>query len=248
MKGNFLKQPNKNREGGYIIVFTLILMSVIMFLSLSIAKLVEREVLFSRMAANSREAYFAADSGMDCAQYIDSVYRDDTKSISLFLNAIFTTAPKTEFENNARDNVFFATSSVVTELGVNMANYKSSIFCSSNGSYNRVFNEVAPDIGFVATRAQVVANLNSATPKASYSIVGNASGATTTIGIVLKEGTTYNNLPIERCAIIDFYRQPSPGLGPTVALKYTITVTGYSSCKLNNINTISRTIQQFSSN
>lgn len=245
MKDNMLKKINTRQDGGYILVFTLVIVFIIMFLSLSIARIVEREVLFSRMAAYNREAYFAADSGLECAQYIDGVLRDDSKGVSLFLNSVINT-PKIDFLDNARDNVFYASTSIPSTL-MTYINFTQQIFCSSDGTYNRIFygfEDGGLDAGYVSDRAQVLANLALATPKSSYTIVGNEDEATTTFAFVLKDqylkGDTVN-----RCVVVDFYKQKS-SLGLTS--KYVITSTGYSSCRINNPNTVSRTIQQFSSN
>ena len=246
MWDNFLKKVNNKKEDGYILIFTLVIMSIILFTSLSIARIVEKEILFTRMISNSREAYFAADSGLECAQYIDSVLRDDSNSISLILNAVSGT-PKTDFLDNAKNNVFFATSTISVDF-MTSANFTQRIFCSSDGDSNRIFyesKEKGREIGYVPTRDQVIENLNSKDPVSSYTISGNSSEATTTFSFVLKDINEAGDT-INRCVIVDFYKQSSPITGITT--KYIITSTGFSSCLLYNPNTVSRTIQQFSSN
>lgn len=246
MKDNFLKKINKQNQDGYILIFTLIVMSIILFTSLSISKIIEKEVFFTRLTSNSREAYFAADSGIECAQYIDNVLRDNAYSISLILNSV-TGTPKNDFLDNAKYNVFFATSSIPETLMTN-ANFTQKIFCSSDGSYNRVFYESAKtdeEIGYVPTRNQVLEYLNSKNPRSSYTISGNDEEATTTFSFVLKD-INEDGVSINRCVIVDFYKKRSPVTNITT--KYTIISTGFSSCLLNNPNTISRTIEQYSTN
>lgn len=245
------KQKNNKTEPGYILIMTLVLSAVILSFALTIAKILEKEVLFSRMVANNREAYFAADSGLECAQYIDNVFRDNSRGVSLFLNRVLTTTPKQEFENNALTNVFFSTSSIPNAVAY-ANNFKTTISCASrDGNYNQVFrdtNSGSFSSGFVANRNNVITNLSN--KQSSYTIVGDTTQATTTFGLVIREKDA-NNKDINRCILVDFYKKyrPSAVLGQTLLTeRYSIISTGYSSCDLNNKNTVSRTIFRYSSN
>ncbi len=247
MKDKILnKKINKRQTGtepGYILIMTLTLSSIILSFALTVAKIIEREVIFSRMVANNREAYFAADSGLECAQYVDNVFRDNSKGIPLFLNRV-TTTPKADFESNALLNVFFATTSIPTTININ--NYKISIICSAkDNTYNRIFSDANTNsfsAGFVANRDLVINNLKNKIT--SYSIVGNINQATTTFGLVIREKDPAGK-DIFRCVVVDFNKQSLNNT--TVTAKYSIISTGYSSCDLNNKNTVSRTIFRYSS-
>lgn len=250
MKDKILKKNQNNiktkPESGYILIMTLVLTSVILSFALTIAKIMEKEIIFSRMVANNREAYFAADAGLECAQYIDNIFRDNSKGVSLFLNGVYTSNPKLEFENNARTNVFFATSSI-PNVDSYLGDFKTMISCaSSDGFYNQIFSDVKDETfsaGFSATRDSVITNL--VNRKSSYFIAGDTFQATTTFGLVIREKTA-NNKDITRCAVVDFYKKNLPG-ETSLTAKYSIISTGYSSCDLNNKNTVSRTIFRYSS-
>ncbi|MEA4910522.1 hypothetical protein SDC9_07998 [bioreactor metagenome] len=245
------KQNNKKNktEPGYILIMTLVLSAVILSIALTIARILEKEMLFSRIVANNREAYFAADSGLECAQYIDNVFRDNSKGVSLFLNRVNVNA-KQDFDNNALTNVFFATSSIPNAVTY-ANNFKTRISCASrDGTYNQVFKDTvdASSAGYVTNRNAVISNL--ANQKSSYYIVGDTTQATTTFGLIIKEKDS-NNKDITRCVLVDFYKKHLPSSVPGQTLltgKYSILSTGYSSCDLNNKNTVSRTILRDSSN
>lgn len=260
MKDKILNKKHKNiktkevAEPGYILIMTLVLSSIILSFGLTVATMIQKEIVFSRMVASNREAYFAADSGLECAQYIDNVFRDNSKGVSLFLNKITPSTPlnpKKDFENNASVNVFFASSSIPEVSYYVGESFKTKISCASNGDYNQIFSDLETrsySAGFVDNRDDVINNLLN--KKTSYSIVGDSTQATTTFGLVIREKDAENKDTF-RCVVVDFYKKYSPSSIPGQILlteKYSIISTGYSSCDLNDKNTVSRTIERYSGN
>ncbi len=66
----FKKQRNK-KENGFVILFSVVLTSIILAITLGLAGISFREVVFSSTGPESNEAFFAADTGAECALYYD---------------------------------------------------------------------------------------------------------------------------------------------------------------------------------
>ncbi len=229
----------KKNEDGYILAFALVVVSILLLVSLSVSRIVSKEIMFSKLIDYNRGAYFAANSGLECAQYIENIIKDDTKSISLFLNSVNVANRKEAFETNARENVFFATTTVKS------ATDQNDIFCASDDiGYNRIFKNINLDddeAGYVNNREEVINNLNN--KKSSYTVIGDYENATTTFGFIVK-GVDTNEKEIFRCVIVDFAK--TKGYDSDISESYSITSTGISSCNPMDMNRVSRTIHRFS--
>lgn len=70
MKNKILK---KNREKGFVMLYTMILSSIILAISIGILNVALKETNFSISARAANEAFFAADTGAECALYYDRI-------------------------------------------------------------------------------------------------------------------------------------------------------------------------------
>ena len=57
----------KNKEKGFIMLFAIVITSIILAITLSVQNISLKEVKFSTSAKNTNEAFFAADTGVECA-------------------------------------------------------------------------------------------------------------------------------------------------------------------------------------
>lgn len=68
MKNKILKN---NREKGFVMLYTMILSSIILAISIGILNVALKETNFSISARAANEAFFAADTGAECALFYD---------------------------------------------------------------------------------------------------------------------------------------------------------------------------------
>ncbi len=61
----------KNKKDGFVILFAVVLTGLIMAITLGLAEMSFREVAFSSTGPQSNEAFFAADTGAECALFYD---------------------------------------------------------------------------------------------------------------------------------------------------------------------------------
>lgn len=61
----------KNKDSGFVLLFVVVLSSIILSIALGIADIAYKEFTFSTSAKNTNEAFFAADTGIECALYHD---------------------------------------------------------------------------------------------------------------------------------------------------------------------------------
>ncbi len=233
MLNKYKKIKNKFEEG-YILAFALIVVAILLTVSLSISRIITKEIYFSRLIENGKGAYFAADAGLECAQYLDSVFKDDSIGVSLILNATTSSNGGQDFKDHATNYVFFATSTVVSNTEISNI---SNIFCSSDGGDNKIFNE------YESSTDSVKENLFNSDSFSSFNIQGDANQATTTFGIIIKQKDSSGN-DINRCALIEFAKTKSNST--TTTASFGIASTGYSSCNANDPTRVSRTIYRYS--
>ena len=237
MKDKFLKLNflSKNEEG-FIVAFTLIVVSVLLVVSLSVSRIIAKELFFSRLTDNNKASYFAADSGIECAEYIDNVLRDNNIGESLILNSKRSENINSDFIENANNKVFFATSSVKSIV----SNLNNLTCASDDNTYNKIFVQAGVvdqhNIGYVDNREAVIQNLNNEV--SSYTLVGDLSHATTTFGLILKDKN------INRCVLVEIAKKKSESSDLTDF--FSITSTGYSSCSPNDKGRVIRTIYRYS--
>lgn len=236
MKIKIFLQKNKKRDGGYILAFTLVIVSILLLVSLSVSRIIAKEMFFSKLVDMSKGAYFAADSGIECARYIDSNFRDLNTGDSLILNSTSTGDGNYDFTTNATQNIFSASSTVITSTGITSP---AGIYCNSDDkTYNQIFATYA------ATPQAVETNLNKNV--SSFNVIGDGTSATTTFGLILKDTDPNTGDQNIRCALIIFSKTQS-SVATSSAVSFGIISTGYSSCDSANRSRVSRTIFESSS-
>ena len=60
-----------NKSGGFVILFTVLVASIVMLITIGISNITYREALLASEARDSSLAFFAADSGAECVLYAD---------------------------------------------------------------------------------------------------------------------------------------------------------------------------------
>ena len=70
------KRNNKkliHKESGVAILFTILMTSVLLLIAIGITQISYKELLFTAEAKDSNIAFMAADTGIECAMYMDSM-------------------------------------------------------------------------------------------------------------------------------------------------------------------------------
>lgn len=93
MKTN--KKENK-KDGGFVILFAVTLSSILLAIALGVVNIALKEVKFGTSAKDTNNAFFAADSGIECALV------NDKSGTSLFVTG---TSPTLVCNNNAISTV-----------------------------------------------------------------------------------------------------------------------------------------------
>lgn len=65
------KQNIVIRKKGFVLLFALFLTSIILFITLSLSKIAQKEIVLQTSAKNTNNAFLAADTGAECAIYHD---------------------------------------------------------------------------------------------------------------------------------------------------------------------------------
>ncbi len=88
---------NKKSSGGYTLLFSVLVSSVVLAIGISILNISKKEFLLATSARESTIAFFSADSGLECAMYHDDGRFATTSSANPTISCGFTsvTVPKT---------------------------------------------------------------------------------------------------------------------------------------------------------
>jgi Tfp pilus assembly protein PilX len=62
---------NKKYKNGFVLLMTLIIISITLVVGLGVFDIISREVLISGIQKESQKAFFSANSGIECAYYWD---------------------------------------------------------------------------------------------------------------------------------------------------------------------------------
>ena len=81
MKQIFMKIQNKktkksNHFSGFVLPYTLFVCMIMILLTTSISTVLSKQLYFSRLARQSKEAFYAADNAVLCTTIIDETYTD----------------------------------------------------------------------------------------------------------------------------------------------------------------------------
>lgn len=60
-----------NKQQGFVALFTVLIVSVILAMTIGIASISLKEIVLSSSASDGSKAFYAADSGIECALYFD---------------------------------------------------------------------------------------------------------------------------------------------------------------------------------
>lgn len=69
MKKNFKSQ--KNTQGGFVALFAVLLSVIVLAIAIGISSISYKEIILSSSARDGNTAFFAADTGAECALYYD---------------------------------------------------------------------------------------------------------------------------------------------------------------------------------
>ncbi len=70
----FIKDIKKtNKKSGFVMLFSIILASIILSVTLGLTNISLKELNFNTSAKDSNDAFFAADTGAECALYYDLI-------------------------------------------------------------------------------------------------------------------------------------------------------------------------------
>ena len=92
-------------RSGFVVLFAVVLSSIVLSVALGVANIASKELIFTTSAKNSNEAFYAADTGAECA-----LYYDQTSVVTADSNAFAFGQP---------------TSDVITECGGTAVNLNS---------------------------------------------------------------------------------------------------------------------------
>lgn len=104
-----MKMKKKNKTG-FTLSYALLVISIVLSISMTISEIVLREIVISGFGRDSLVAFFAADSGVECALYWD-----------VKQNA-FATSSTSSTINCADSVITFNPSSGISEFDLNFAN------------------------------------------------------------------------------------------------------------------------------
>lgn len=76
---NKRKQKYKECYSGFTLLFTLLVINIALVISVGVASLLLEEIKLSGTARDSQLAFYAADSGVECAMYLD--YNQDLMAV-----------------------------------------------------------------------------------------------------------------------------------------------------------------------
>lgn len=83
---SFFQQVHQKKEGGFVILFAILISSVILLISAGIFSVAQKETVLSSYSKESQKALFAADAGLECALFYDvnPPINDDGEKKTLF--------------------------------------------------------------------------------------------------------------------------------------------------------------------
>ena len=76
IKKNKAYPAKRERSGGFVLLFAVTLSAILLSIALGVSNITFRELKFSTNARDTNNAFFAADTGAECAEYYDGAGRD----------------------------------------------------------------------------------------------------------------------------------------------------------------------------
>lgn len=68
-----MKKKSKQKNMGFVILFAMLISSLILLITAGIFNVVQKEITLSSAARESQRAFYAADSALECALYVDLI-------------------------------------------------------------------------------------------------------------------------------------------------------------------------------
>lgn len=121
---NFKKINKINRKKGMTLVIAVMTLTLLLSISLSISNIVLRQMKISSVNISSKSAFFAADSALDCAFYVDtmSILDDTDPNDVIDLNKDFDKAVFGGMEKNLAESYIKCGESFITNLNKDTTN------------------------------------------------------------------------------------------------------------------------------
>lgn len=73
MKKNFLQKNKKNKKKGFAILYAVVISSMLLAIALGVSSIALKEINFSTSGKDTNDAFFAADTGAECALFNDKI-------------------------------------------------------------------------------------------------------------------------------------------------------------------------------
>jgi len=89
-----MKENTLKKEDGFTLVFSIFLSTIVLTITISMMNVLYKQLVLSTVDRESQVAFFAADTGMECAEYWD--FRSDlngSATSSAFINANLGSLP-----------------------------------------------------------------------------------------------------------------------------------------------------------
>jgi hypothetical protein len=119
---HYLVSKIKGNKRGFVLPFTMLLTTLILFVLGSSMSLISKQVYFSKLYRESQSAYYAADDAMACTILIDDTYVGDD-GLGIFPSST-TTDPSTYIDSvisyvNTKRTDVDPSAPIITRTGVN---------------------------------------------------------------------------------------------------------------------------------
>lgn len=93
--------PHTLRKG-FILPMAMLLCAIILTVSVGITTILAKEIFFSQLSRESQLAYYAADTALECASFIDDGYIDQTSGTGIFPTPTVSTTTTLASVNDVR--------------------------------------------------------------------------------------------------------------------------------------------------
>jgi hypothetical protein len=71
---NFIRKIKDKRSLGFVLLFTIVLVSIILSITIGISSVALKEIQFTISGKDANDAFFAANAGAECALYLDKPF------------------------------------------------------------------------------------------------------------------------------------------------------------------------------
>lgn len=219
----------KKRQRGVVLFIALTVASLVLAIGVGILNVMTKEVILGSLSTRSRQAFYAADSGVECAMFWDFAWVIDNKHQqgTTYTTGVFATTTASVSQRN----VGFVGSEAFN-------NTKFNQFCGGQPAIN-VFGTTDSSTSDYLRYLFDVTNVSEWNDNGT---VGDTTDdyATTQFVFFPKTPTDINNPDITQpCALVTVEKQLIDGSSPP-RISTTVYSEGFSSCDLNDHRRVSR--------